>query len=260
MPHEEVRSQSPKIRRGECHVWHISLEETEDGLTRLLRHLSDDEKKRADGFLVPAPRAQYITTRSALRLLLGSYLAIAAEDIAFQSNAYGKPFLPPPHGDLRFNVSHSGNRALIAICMGIDVGIDIEQHRQLADWSGLAKMIWCDEDLDRWMQLSPDDQFMAFYLAWTRKEAIAKALGYGMAANFKMLRARLAPAERAQLIDISPAFGVASEWSLIDIDTAENYSAALAARTSNINVVQHRFTPQCLYRGQGFLSMPSCRG
>jgi len=248
MNREEVQHQLPKIQPGDCHLWRLSLEESEKGLARLTQYLSSEERKRAEHFLVPAPRLQYIVTRSALRLLLGSYLGIPCETIQFCLNQYGKPSLPPPLAQLRFNVSHSGKLALIAISKEVDVGVDIEQHRLLNDGPGLAKMILCQEDLDQWLELSPNDQFRAFYQAWTRKEAVAKALGYGLTLDFKHLRVSFTPTAQTQLINIEPNLGVAREWTLIDINAGDGYSAALAARTSKIKLMQYMLPPEFLYR------------
>ena len=259
MPHKEVHCPGLELKREECHVWHVSLEESDEDLFRLAAQLSNDEQKRAGSFLVAAPRTQFIVTRSALRLLLGGYLGVSAAAIAFRTNAHGKPELAQPNDDLRFNVSHSGRHALIALSRGADVGVDIEQHRPLDDWSGMAQMIWCDEDLARWQGLSAADRCRAFYLAWTRKEAVAKAVGLGMAADFKKLRVSFVPAAPAFLSGLDPAFGLAAEWSLIDIATPENYSAALAAKSPDVRVREYRVTLQHLHQGERFALIPHCR-
>ncbi len=248
MTRKEVQHQLPKLQPGECHLWHISLEESEENLARQTQHLSSEERKRASDFLLPAPRLQFIVTRSALRLLLGSYLGIPPETLQFTLNPYGKPSLHSPLANFRFNVSHSGKLALIAISMEVDVGVDIEQHRTLDDGAGLAKMIWCQEDLDLWLGLSPDARLNAFYQAWTRKEAIAKALGYGLTLDFKNLRVSFAPKAQAELINIEPSLGVAREWTLIDINAGDAYSAALATITPKIKLMQYRFPSQYPYQ------------
>lgn len=240
MPHEEVLHPSLELNKGECHVWHVSLDAPEEDLSRLTEHLSDVERKRAAAFLVPAPRAQFIVTRGVLRLLLGRYLGIPAAAVALHADAHGKPQLVPSQDELRFNVSHSGAQALIALCLGADVGVDIERHRELEDWIGMARTIWCAADLARWQRLPAADRGRAFYRAWTRKEAVAKAIGLGMAADFKKLRVSFAPGEDARVLDLDPAFGLAAEWSLIDIATPENYSAALATRSTATRVMQYR--------------------
>lgn len=237
---EEVRNTGLQLPKGECHVWHVSLEVADDDLSQLIEYLSDDEQKRAAAFLVPAPRARYIVTRSALRLLLGRHLGIPAATVALHANAHGKPQLAPHHEELRFNVSHSGAHALIALCRDSDVGVDIELQRDLDDWTGMARMIWCHADLTRWQSLSAADRSSAFYRAWTRKEAVAKAIGLGMATDFKKLGVSFAPGEDARVLHLDPAFGQVAEWCLIDIATPENYSAALATRTPAIRVMQYR--------------------
>lgn len=242
-PRKKVRHPDLHLGRGECHVWHVSLDMADDDLARLRRHLSIDEQIRADSFILPSPRRQFIVTRSTLRLLLGRYLGTDSASTTFRTNSHGKPRLPPPDDDLYFNVSHSGEHALIALCRGAEVGIDIERHRMLDDWSGMAKMIWCAEDMIEWINLSADERCRAFYLAWTRKEAMAKAIGLGMATDFKKLRVSFSPAAKATLLNLDQAFGSAATWSLIDIETPPNYAAALAARSPGIRVSQFRHTP-----------------
>jgi phosphopantetheinyl transferase len=94
-------------------VWLIDLELPYEPV------LSPREVARASRFLIAAKRRQFESTRTHLRRLLG---APATQEFAYTDN--GKPYFPD--SPLKFNVSHSENRALIAIAQGNEVGVDIE--------------------------------------------------------------------------------------------------------------------------------------
>ena len=80
--------------------------------------LSREEAVRAGRFHQRADRVRFARTRAALRRLIGDRLGIAASAVRFDVNHRGKPRIhcacsaTPP---LRFNVSHSGAHALIAV-------------------------------------------------------------------------------------------------------------------------------------------------
>lgn len=131
--------------------------------------------------------------------------------------------------NLRFNVSHSGTRALIAIARDIEVGVDIEWHRPVDDMSGLARMVFDRQDLSHWSALPAPQRTPAFYRAWTRKEAVAKAIGCGLALDFPMLRVSFCADQPPTILEMDPAWGHPMDWSLKNIATGDDYSAALVA-------------------------------
>jgi 4'-phosphopantetheinyl transferase len=140
---------------------------------------------------------------------------------------------------LRFNVTHSGTRALIAIARDIDVGIDIEVHRPLGDISGLARMIFCSQDLEHWSSLPSAERMSAFYRAWTRKESVAKAIGCGLALDFPSLRVSFIADQPPAILEMDPARGCAHDWTLENVATSDGYSAAIAALTRELRVCQY---------------------
>ena len=99
--------------------------------------LSAQEKSHAEKYKFDKDRRSYVVSRSALRLILGKYLKENPQKLNFSYNSYGKPSLDP--GLKRksfFNVSHSGEFALIAIGSDAEIGVDIELMREL-DYLGL---------------------------------------------------------------------------------------------------------------------------
>jgi 4'-phosphopantetheinyl transferase len=220
-----------------CDVWVVSLLQPPQRLAARESLLSLSERERAAAFLLPLPRRQVIVARAALRLVLGRALGVPPAAVRFTLNAHGKPALDPA-GALRFNVSHSGDLALIAVASGFDVGVDVEAHRRTDDLAPLAASILGPEDLARWRAAAAVEGAAAFYRIWTCKEAVAKAIGRGLALDFRALRISLAPGRAAAVAALEPAWGAPGAWSLRELETQGGYCAAVAAPTPGLAVTQ----------------------
>jgi phosphopantetheinyl transferase len=96
--------------------------------------------------------------RWALRGVLSRYLDKDPAAIELRLGERGKPMLADPDAALRFNLSHSGELVLIAVCRDREVGVDVQRMRK------------------RTVRERP----VEFYAEWTRREAIAKCHGVGL--------------------------------------------------------------------------------
>ncbi len=94
----------------------------------------------------------------------------------------GKPALAEAAMPLRFNLSHSGDRALVAVAWGREVGVDIERIAPRRDLLSLARRGLEPAEAAKVTQASPEDRPAAFHAAWTRREAVAKCHGVGLGA------------------------------------------------------------------------------
>jgi phosphopantetheinyl transferase len=92
----------------------------------------------------------------ALREVLARYLDEDPAGIELRRGEHGKPALADPSSPLRFNLSHSGDLALVAVTQGREVGVDVQKIKPRRD--------------------------IAFYKAWARREAIVKCVGTGLLA------------------------------------------------------------------------------
>jgi 4'-phosphopantetheinyl transferase len=221
------------LKQAQCHVWSVSLDFGSDALAPLLPLLSTEERQRADAFLLPAPRKQFIFARAALRTVLARYLGSPPEACRFETNRWGKPSLSPA-SDLRFNLSHAGDQALIAVARGFDIGVDIERHRPLEDIAAMARMVMCAHEFSFWAALPIAEQTTSFYRVWTCKEAVSKAIGRGLSVDFPGLQVELLPGRAARLVGMDACWGRADQWSLIEMDAPQGYSAALAAASPGL--------------------------
>lgn len=180
-------------------VYRVSLELTDQRM-QVLRHLlTDQERARADRYLVPHATRQYVGCRAALRWLLAQKMNCEPERVAIQTERWGKPYLSWPgssvgcspsksatHQPLSFNVSHSGQLGLIAISPSI-VGVDVEHLKPRIHARSLASQVLSSAEQQAWSQLPAHRQVEQILRLWVCKEALLKAMGLGIAECLKLV-------------------------------------------------------------------------
>lgn len=140
--------------------------------------LSGDEAARARRFHFDRDRHRYVRGRGFLRRLLGQNTGQAAASLTLATGPQGKPFLPD-HA-LWFNLSHSGDLAVLALSSSGPVGIDVEFVDRVVDSGGLAQRCFCPHEIDALMALPEAARPARFFAYWTAKEARMKLTGEGM--------------------------------------------------------------------------------
>jgi 4'-phosphopantetheinyl transferase len=162
---------------GQLHLWWI---DTESGQKALLRLLSDDERSRAARFIDDRAQRCFVCARGALRSVLSRYLNHPPQSLLFEYGPMGKPALRFPDSDLGFNLSHSGNRALLAVTSGNPVGIDLEPLRSVPNVLPMAKKVF-SKRIFRHLTSLPKERLSGEFLhQWTMLEAKVKAEGRGV--------------------------------------------------------------------------------
>ncbi|MGK9168348.1 4'-phosphopantetheinyl transferase superfamily protein [Inquilinus limosus] len=227
----------PDLLPGEVHVWRLP---TERDPRAGLAVLSAEERARADRFRTDLLRARYVATHAALRLLLGRALGRPARTLRFGQNAWGKPELA--EGGLRFNLSHSGPWALVALAPDIEVGVDVEavRHPPPLEVAGIA---YSAAERAALAALSDQALTAAFYAVWTRKEALSKGLGRGFSFDFTGFSVSADPAERISRPALPPDLADAADWHLHDLPPLDGAAAALAVPAAGVGIAAWRFEP-----------------
>jgi 4'-phosphopantetheinyl transferase len=173
-----VTASCPPLPR-EVHVWRVPLDPREEGLRRLARTLSDDERARAEQRVLGRDGDRFIAARGALRCVLGGILGEDPAKLRFAYGALGKPSLAgADQAWLQFSISHSGERALISVARDTEVGIDLEEIREDVNVDALARVL--DPADARALPRGGVARTHAFFTAWARREAYLKALGCGL--------------------------------------------------------------------------------
>ncbi len=153
---------------------------------RELKVLDAEERARAARFVRARDRRRFARCRSALREILGGLVCEQPEALRFRAVARGKPELDFPNIDgreppVRFNVSHSSELAVIAVCRSRELGVDVEQVRAIGEAERIVESFFSANELAEFGRIGPEKKAMAFLRGWTRKEAILKGLGVGIA-------------------------------------------------------------------------------
>jgi len=164
-----------QLENDEIHVWCFGLEPRSEEWALL----HESERARALEIGTELRRGRFVSGRATLRRILARYVALGPADVRFDYGGYGKPRLAHP-GDVEFNLSHSGTRALLAVARGTVVGVDIEQIREDRRHEAILERFFSARERDEVLRLPPERRAEGFYLAWVAREARAKALGRGV--------------------------------------------------------------------------------
>jgi 4'-phosphopantetheinyl transferase len=168
-----------EIKENHIDIWRAWLNLPEKVYRTLYELLSPDEKIRAEKFVFRSDQLHFIAARGFLRQILGAYTKTSPEEIQFSYGDYGKPFLPA-HSSFQFNASHSSGLAVYAFSKKRRIGIDVERLHNAFDRDAVVEMFFTEEE-KRLMASHNEDRNRIFLGIWTRKEAIAKAHGKGLA-------------------------------------------------------------------------------
>lgn len=215
------------------HIWTLDFTTPRHSelLNRYTALLSQAEKSRMARFARDELQQKYLLTRAMMRSCLSHYADVAPQDWQFAADNHGKPYLTNAPFPLSFNLSHSGERAVLAVAREIPVGIDVEQISRSRDLVGIAQHFFHSSEAEQITSLSAVEQQNLFFRLWTLKEAYFKARGTGISTGLEKvcfslteesITARFAP----ELLDD------ASAWRFLNYQFDGDYYLALAARPS----------------------------
>lgn len=202
----------PKLAPGEIHLWRATLDDPVR-LAGAEAVLSREELFRAGRFARVIDRERFIAAHGALRMVLGLYVSADPQSLEFRTGPMGKPALVQTFTDLRFNLSHSGDIALIAVTRGREVGVDVERVQRDIEFDPIVEHYFDPTEAWDLRTAPPHERVGKFFDLWTRKEACVKAEGTGLG-----LKTRT---DRFGVRNLSPGLGYAGavaceghEWQL----------------------------------------------
>ena len=147
---------------------------------RLWQFLSEDERSRAERFKREYLKRNFVAARGNLREILAPRLGCEPKQVQFSYRDRGKPYIQNFQG-IYFNLSHSQDFAIYAVCSDREVGIDLEYINPQCDVDSIAERYFLPSEQKIISNLCDRDKYLAFYRAWTLKEAYGKATGEGIA-------------------------------------------------------------------------------
>lgn len=232
-------------------VCRVELDDGADAEERLRAELAPDEIARAEAFGNAQSRRRFVVTRGALRMLLASLLKEAPRSIQIEAGPSGKPRLAGAGRRLGFNVSHSGDLALICIAEDTEVGVDLERLRPIPSAVEIARRRFTPEEVRFVEEGGENDVDRRFLLCWTRKEALAKATGAGLSLDLRSFAVPLE--ESGGVVSLaSPNGGGEQRWQILNVALGDEHIASLAlpasAASDGVEVVPEFLLGELLVR------------
>jgi 4'-phosphopantetheinyl transferase len=203
----------------------------------LWAHLSEEERVRGLRFVRPRDRRRFVICRGTLRVILGRLLEIPPARVRFRPGPGGKPELAPG-GEaeglpvLRFNVTHSDELALIAVSLGRELGVDLERIRTISEAERIVESYFTPAELAQFRGIPGPEHARAFLRGWTRKEAVLKAQGVGLAGLATAFETMFGTTPLAGHFTPAAPIPRVRQWSLWEASPRDDYVAALAVSDS----------------------------
>ena len=232
-----------KLNKNIVHVYYTDLTKAYNCLQRFYKMLSDDEKDRAGKYHFEKDRNNYLVSRGLLRLILSKYLSIKAQEIIFEYNKYGKPYLK--NNNLSFNIAHSSSTFIMTVTKEYDIGIDIEFMRDDLEIINMANNFFSEYEIKELLSLDQTNRLEGFYNCWTRKEAFIKAVGKGLSIPLDSFDVELDPEKLVKILDIRFNSYPIEEWQIIDLSLIPNFKCAVAVKNNNVVLETYKLEKVC---------------
>ncbi len=204
-----------------------------DGLRVLL---SPAERERADRLRSDRARDAFVVARGRLRQVLGLLSGRPPGAVQIAVDARGKPRLEDDGCDrLRLNLAHAADLMLCAMTLDHEVGIDVERVRDDVDIEDIARRFFAPDEARRLLALPSVVRRDAFFACWTRKEAVVKATGEGLARTLDSFVVTVDP-DRAEMLSADPELGPPWEWSLLPVPLPPTYQGTVALRAKGVSL------------------------
>ena len=193
-----------------------------------LTMLCASERERAARFVFDIHRRRFVAARAGLRRVLGLCLDRDPAGLDFDYTDRGRPSLRlASHPDFDFNLAHSGNLALVALSSR-RVGVDVERLREMENALAIARRFFSPREVGALKRLAEDARGQGFFNAWTRKEAVIKAVGTGLAA-LEETEVTLRPDEIPAVLS-GPGGGKA--WQLFHLEPSPGFVGAVSVQAA----------------------------
>jgi 4'-phosphopantetheinyl transferase len=190
--------------------------------------LTSEEYSERSGITSVRVRTQRFVSRMVLREACGLVCGIAPQDVRFAYNEHGKPRLDHParlspviEGACHFNLSHTDDLIAFGASTAGPLGIDIERVAARPGIAQIARRFFHPQEFAYATALGQPVCERRFFEVWTRKEALLKALGTGLATDLRRIAVPLPGGEHRYT-------GVAGAFEVLDVPMPEGYAGAIA--------------------------------
>lgn len=190
--------------------------------------LTPEEYLERSGITSVRVRTQRFISRMVLREACGLVCGIAPQDVRFAYNEHGKPRLDLPAGGspvvagaCHFNLSHTDDLIAFGASTAGPLGIDIERVAARPGLAQIARRFFHPQEFAYATAMDQPVSEQRFFEVWTRKEALLKAMGTGLATDLRRVAVPLPGGGHRYM-------GVAEAFEVLDVPMPEGYAGAIA--------------------------------
>lgn len=224
-----------QMMAGDVDIWCLRMPRTEGCLfPESGAWLDRDETRRAGLFTDATARERYRTAHKFLRWVLAAYVGSPESSLCFWREPGGKPRLAKPNETAwQFSLSRTSEFVMVAVAREIIVGIDVESAHSLEPlpWSSLfgLEAAFDSAEVAAISALPLAEARLEALRLWTLKEALAKALGKGLALPLRSASFPVAGCAKSANEPKAPH----KPWGFVSfaLDRDHWFSAAIAGRT-----------------------------
>ena len=194
---------------------------------RYRERLSRTEARALGRMRSETRRTEFIVSRVLARQVLSRCCRIPPGAVRFEVNAHGKPELVPGLSDLpvRFNISHTRGLVAMAVTLGADIGLDVEDRNRRINLR-LASRFFSAGEIDQLERAADDERPALFLEFWTLKEAFVKARGRGLAFGLDTFGFEF-DGDVPRIAGTAGEYGGKTGWQFVKFDLLSRYTVAI---------------------------------
>ena len=218
------------------HVWAFVLDGPPAFVDRCRALLSPEERRRADRFVFEHDRIRHTVAHGILRHLLSRYCwsdssgPVTPESLRFSTTKAGKPALQFPTRPLKFNLTHSEDRALLAVSAGFELGVDLEKVRSNIEALDISRHYFFGSERDDIANATAARRADTFFRYWVAKEAVLKAQGIGLGFPLDRFRVAFLDDTNSATVDTLDPEQLAPGWRVKLLPCEPGWLGAIAAQ------------------------------
>lgn len=220
-----------RLNNSSIHLWQADQADysAEQLQAECLPWLSEKELLRYQRYQFASSKQEYLAGQMLIRTVLSEYVDVAPSDWEIAQFENGKPFIVMPElaEPIHFNLSHSGDRLILAVSRHAWTGVDIESIKAKRRIEQIAVRHFSSAELEQLSSLGEDEKLLRFYEFWTLKEAYIKARGTGLKQSLQSFGFELGKSELEFWIEQAEEPAEAC-WQFWQLHAGTDYCLALA--------------------------------
>lgn len=234
----QIAPEALRAQPGVVDVWRIWLGRYSGKVEDWCEMLDSHEQAQARRYRFGHLRENFVLRRAAVRQILGVYVDQAPASLVLRPGQNGRPELRHrwglPAEMLDFNLSHSGDLALLAVAQGVRVGVDVEQvDRERPPWEIIGAL--AEGERAALGDLPEPERCEALYRVWVRKEAYLKVCGKGLSVSLDAFE--VATAEQTDCVLLRDGTGqLDAAWSACNLSLGHDFCGCVVAAGKDVRV------------------------